>query len=101
MLAIQSSLRWLIGGIAELYSLPLTVMGPASPLRTTSIARCLLFIRDSDLARGGKRPGTPSPSGWWQTAHAALNSASPAASWFFESGAAGWAGAAIRAGGTA
>ena len=38
MLATSSSLSWFIGGITELYSVPLTVTLPVSPWSRTLIA---------------------------------------------------------------
>jgi hypothetical protein len=45
MLAISSSLSWLIGGMTELNAFPFTSTGPSSPLSTISIERRLSAMR--------------------------------------------------------
>src|SRR5689334_24826006 len=77
MLAISSFDSWLIGGMTELKSLPLTVTLPLRPFSTMPIARSLSFARQSDFASGGNTLGRPSPLGWWQTEQVPLYCALP------------------------
>src|SRR3546814_3663215 len=78
MFATSSSVSCDIGGITELYSLPLTVTGPVRPCRITFGTRLGSALIQSEPASGGNTPSSPWPLAWWQVEQVPANSASPA-----------------------
>ncbi len=67
--AISWSDSCVMAGITELYLTPFTTTSPSRPRTTTPTARSLSPSRKSEPANGGKAPGRPLPSAWWQARH--------------------------------
>ena len=70
--AISSSVMAALGGIAELYLAPLTVISPMRPRSWMRMRFSAGPFTHSDFASGGNTLGMPAPSAWWHAKHFVL-----------------------------